>query len=356
MSLNYAKYFRPEVARQSAYHLNFYPRAIKLNQNELPQGFSAQVRRKFINKIKNIPLQRYPQIQPEGLRKKLARRLQVRPEQILVGNGSNVLIHTIISSAAVGDTVMGLVPSFSLYELGAKNLGNRFVGVRIRPPDFTFPLEKLLKKIKQEKPRLIFFSNPNAPTGNLFPRDGLLDVISKAKGLVVVDEAYYQFCGKTLLPSLKRYPNLIIMRTFSKGFGLGGARVGFLVGRAGVIAQIQKVLPPYGINPISEVAALLSLENHSYYKKIIAGVLRERERVFAAMKAMKGLEVYPSATNFLLFRVKDADGCFRHLLKKGVLIRNMSKGKYLSECLRVTIGTKTENNAFLRALSSWKIG
>ncbi len=353
MAKKIEKLFRPEIVQQSGYHLESYPEAIKLNQNELSGGVPPQFRRELLRRWKKIPLERYPLVQPETLRRALAKKMKLQREQVLVANGSNVLIYTLLQAAALKAKVMGVVPAFGLYEMAAELLGNRFISVELDSVNFSFPKKKFLQVLKKEQPQVVLLANPNAPTGNLFSREDLLAVLRAAKGLVVVDEAYYDFSGKTLLPELKKFPNLVLMRTFSKGFGLGGARVGFLMAKAEVIAQVEKILPPYGVNPLSEVAALFALEQAPYYRQRVREVLRERQRVYKEMKKISGLEVFPSDANYLLFRVSDPQACFQFLLGQGVLIRDMSKGRGLSGCLRVSIGLPKENRVFLKALRSF---
>jgi histidinol-phosphate aminotransferase len=249
---------------------------------------------------------------------------------------------------------MGVEPSFSLYRLSAESLGNRFIGFPLNSSDFNLDFESFLKRLKRERPNLVFIANPNAPTGNLFPREGLLEIIKRSQCLVVLDEAYCQFSKATLLPELKRYPNLILLRTFSKGFGLGGARVGFMVAHEEVVEEVGKILPPYVVSPLNEEVALIALEHRSHFQFLVEEVLKERERVFAAMVQIDHVVSFSSDANFILFRVKDNKRCFKHLLKKGVLVRDVSDQPKLSGCLRVTVGKPRENNAFLRALKSYR--
>jgi histidinol-phosphate aminotransferase len=353
MKFSAKKIFRPEVLKSHAYTLSAYPKAVKLNQNELPYDFPPRLKEELFRRIKKLPLQRYPRTQPERLQKRLARALAVGPENILFSNGSNVMIQALILSIPPKGKVLSLEPGFGVFESETQLLGNRYVPVRLKAPHFNFPLEEFLSRMKRERPHLIFIANPNAPTGNLFPTEALLEVIARASCPVVVDEAYYQFSGVTLLPRLKRFPNLMILRTFSKGFGMGGARVGYLVSRKELIREVGKVLMPYCLPVLSEETALLALEHAGHFKKIIAQVCSERERVFSAMQKLPAVECFSSRANFILFRVKSAGACFAHLLKKGVLVRNMSGKSGLEGCLRVSIGRPRENDAFLKALASY---
>ncbi len=348
------KYFRPEVLRQKAYGLKSYSKVIKLNQNELPYDLPLRFKQKLFQRLKKTPFQIYPHTQPDRLAKRLGEILGVASEQILISNGSNVMIQNLMISAAVKGKVMSLEPGFSLFEEEAGILGNRYAPIYLNPPDFELPLKNFIKKMKQERPKIIFIANPHAPTGTLFSPDDILEIIRKAECPVVVDEAYYQFAKVTLLPKIKKYPQLIILRTLSKGFGLGGVRVGFMVAQKPVVEEVKKVTLPYCLPILSEEVALLVLEHRPHFQKIIREVLAERERVFAAMRKMQQVECYSSHANFILFRVKNAKACFQHLLKKGLLVRDMSNKPRLEGCLRVSIGRRSENDAFLRALKTFR--
>lgn len=345
--------FRPEVRRQKAYHLEAYPKAIKLNQNELSRGLSPKIKQELLQQIKKLSLERYPQVQPVKLQQALAKKLKVKPGQILVSNGSNVLIQTLVMSAAVKGVVMAPEPTFALYRLAAESLGNRFVPLPLNKKDFSLDLSQAVKLIKKHRPQLIFLPNPNAPTGNLWPKESIQAILDAAPGLVVLDEAYHQFSGVTWLSKLKRYSQLVILQTFSKAYALGGGRIGYLVAHPEVVEQVSKVLTPYCVSQLSEAAALVALKHESYFNKAVEEVIQERDKLFMAMSKLSNLQVYPSAGNFLLFRVKNAKACFQFLLKHGVLLRDQSAYPNLAGCLRVSVGTPKENRIFLRVLKTY---
>ncbi len=343
-------FFRKEILREKAYHLDAHPEAIKLNQNELPYDLPPELKTELLQRLNQLPLQRYPLPQPSRLKERLAGMLQVNPRQIQISNGSNVMIQALTLAASVGGKVMVVDPTFSVYEIEGKILGNRVIQVPLAKKDFGFPLKKFLQGMKAQKPRLIFIPNPNAPTGNLFPREDLLEVVSKAKCPVIIDEAYYQFSRKTLLPELGGFPNLIVLRTFSKGFGLGGVRVGYLVAHEEIAQQVEKVLLPYCLSTVSEAIAHFVLDHLSHFVSVVEEVRQERERMAVEMSLIKAIHVYPSQANFILFRTKNAKKCFDHLLKHGVLVRDVSNKDLLKNCLRVSVGRPEENDEFLAAL------
>lgn len=347
------RYLRPEVLREAAYHLSSYPEAIKLNQNELPYDLPEDLKEELLRRLRALPFQRYPLPQPMALKRRLAEQLGLKPEQIEVANGSNVLIQALILATSLKGKVLTLDPTFSVYEIEAKLFGNRVIRVPLQEPDFGLPLEKTLAALKRQRPNIAFIANPNAPTGNLFPEEALLEVVAKAKCLVVVDEAYVQFSQATLLPHLKKFPNLVLLRTFSKGFGLGGARIGYLAAHPALAENLSKILMPYCLSSLSEATAHFVLDHADRFAPIVAEVIRERGRMLAAMRALPGLRVWDSAANFILFRVKNAKACFARLLAAGVLVRNVSDHGGLKNCLRVSVGRPEENDAFLGALDAY---
>lgn len=344
-------YFRPEVIKEAAYHLDSYPEAIKLNQNELPWDLPISLKEDLFSRLKELPFQRYPLPQPMALKRRLAESLSLKPAQIEFSNGSNVMIQALILATALKGKVLILDPTFSVYEIEAKLFGNKVLKIALPEPDFGFPLQKILSTIKQRRPHLIFLANPNAPTGTLFPGEALLEVVKRAPCLVVVDEAYFQFSKATLLPVLKKHPNLVILRTFSKGFGLGGVRIGYLAAAEKVAENISKILLPYCLSAISETTAHFVLDHSAHFDRAVAQVLAERDRMILAMRALPKIQVFDTAANFILFRVKSAKACFAHLLKAGILIRDVSNHGSLKNCLRVSVGRVEENAAFLIALA-----
>jgi histidinol-phosphate aminotransferase len=345
-------FFRPEVVQEAAYHLDSYPEAIKLNQNELPWDLPGPLKDDLLGRLRELPFQRYPLPQPMALKRRLSEQLGLKPSQLEFSNGSNVMIQALILATALKGKVLILDPTFSVYEIEAKLFGNKVLKVALPEPDFSFPLEKILSVIRQRRPNLIFLANPNAPTGTLFPAEALLEVVKRAPCLVVVDEAYFQFSQATLLPALKKNPNLVILRTFSKGFGLGGVRIGYLAAAEKVAENISKILLPYCLSALSETTAHFVLDHAAHFDRAVAQVLAERDRMLKAMRALPKIQVFDTAANFILFRVRGAKKCFEHLLKAGILVRDVSNHGGLKNCLRVSVGRAEENKAFLRALAA----
>ncbi|HSA60384.1 MAG TPA: aminotransferase class I/II-fold pyridoxal phosphate-dependent enzyme, partial [bacterium] len=220
---------RKEVRKLKGYRLSSPPHRIKLNQNESPWDLPSPLKEEILERLRRAAWNRYPTPFCDPLRRKIAAREGWAPEGVIVSGGSNILIQALTIAASVGGKILTVTPSFSLYEIEGALLGNRVVAVPLRKGDFSFPRDLFLKRLKAVKPQAVFLANPNAPTGNLFPEEDLVAVMEKAPGLVVIDEAYYPFSGHTMAPYLKKHKNLVIVRTLSKAFSLGGVRLGYLL-------------------------------------------------------------------------------------------------------------------------------
>lgn len=328
---------KPAIEAMQAYEAKEIPCKIKLDANESPYGFEH-----LIPPLKDIKTNRYPDPEARELRRVLARRWGISSSNILHGNGSDELIHYIITT--FGGPVLYPVPTFSMYGIISRSLGERVIEVPLTK-EFDIDIKKALGIIKKERPRLVFLSSPNNPTGNCFSTEAMLRIIEYSPGIVVVDEAYEPFSRKRgFLPFLKDYRNLLIMRTLSK-IGLAALRIGFLIGASDIIATINKVRLPFNVNSYSQAIALNILRSKGLIERTIRSITSERERLFLALSKIKGVKPYPSEANFILFEVAHPEKVYRALLKRGILIRNMDS--QIKGCLRVTVGTERENSLFL---------
>ena len=289
-------------------------------------------------------MNRYPDSEAKALKKIISKNLRLNPENILFGNGSDELIYYLIT--VFGGPVLYPVPTFSMYGIISQALGEKRIEVPL-DDEFDLDTDRILPLIKKEKPGIIFLSSPNNPTGNCFSADRILKIV-ESTSLVVIDEAYQPFSSeKGFLPMLNDYKNLVILRTLSK-IGFAGLRVGFMIADREIINEVNKVRLPFNINSLSQAAAAALLQNTHTIKLHMGLITSERERLLNELWKLRGIKPYPSEANFILFKVKNSDKIYCRLLKKGVLVRNM-RGT-VNECLRVTVGTKKENNIFIKAL------
>jgi len=353
---------RPEVRALQAYQagLDSAPgRRVKLDANESPFALGEGIRGAIADELRaalsDVELHRYPDPEARELRRLLAQEMGLRPAQVLATNGSDEAIQLLLLAVAgPGVTVLTPVPTFVMYELGARALGLRYVGV---PLDGEYALDTgaFLAAIRNEQPRLVFLAWPNNPTGGLLDEAAVLTIIracngEEAQALVVVDEAYYHYSGRTVLPRLAELPNLVILRTLSK-VGLAGIRLGMLAASAPLVEEINKVRGPYNVNALSQAAARVVLRHGDVVRRNAAVIVKERERVLRALRDLAGVTIFPSQANFFLMRTRlPGDAVHQGLLARGVLVRNFSRAPFLSDCLRVTLGSPEENDAFLAAL------
>jgi histidinol-phosphate aminotransferase len=334
------KLVKKEVRSLQAYNAKEIPCRAKLDANESPFGFDIDLKA-----LESIRTNRYPDPEAKTLKKLLAKDYRVDSSNILQGNGSDELIYYLITT--FGGPVLYPVPTFSMYGIIAQALGEKGVEIPL-DGDFDLDADRMSKAIRKEKPKLVFLSSPNNPTGNCFSAGRILKIVEASPGLVVVDEAYQPFAGgRGFLPMLKDYENLLIMRTLSK-IGLAALRLGFLVADARIIAEINKVRLPFNVNSFSQTMAVKALKEKKVLRSFIKNIVSERERLLKEMNEIAGTSPFPSEANFVLFKVKDPSGLHNSLLNKGILVRNIKDS--VPGCLRVTIGTREENTAFLTEL------
>ena len=345
------KLLRPEVLALHAYHVPPASGMIKLDAMENPYLLPRALREDIARLVADAEINRYPDAAARELKTAIGKVTNLPPGMdILPGNGSDEIIQLLaLAVARPGAVLLSVEPSFVMYRMIATFTGMRYVGVPLTD-DFLLDLDATLDAIKREQPALVFLAYPNNPTGNLFDADAVRQIIQAAPGLVVVDEAYYAFASDSFIPHLAHYDNLLVMRTFSK-LGMAGLRLGFLAGRAAWLSQLEKLRLPYNVGVLPQLVATRLLEHHDVLLTQAEDIKLERTRLLALLDAISGVRAYPSAANFILFRVAKATQIFEGLKRRGVLIKNLNGGHpALIDCLRVTIGTPAENERFVSAL------
>ncbi|MDE2059333.1 MAG: histidinol-phosphate transaminase [candidate division NC10 bacterium] len=327
------------------------PDLIKLDANESPFPLPEELRRELRAALDQVDVHRYPDAKADRLRSVLAAQLQVAPGALVLGNGSDELIQLLLlATSGPGATALAPVPTFSMYELIARAQGLRFEGVPLGPR-FGPDLPALIETIERVRPKVVFLATPNNPTGGVFSEAEIFKILAVAPGLVVVDEAYGAYGGRTMLPALIDQERLVILRSLSK-IGLAGLRIGYLVAHPAFAAEMEKVRLPFNLNSFSQAAAVVLLNHQAWIDANVRKVVRERARVMSCLVALPDVEAFPSAANFILFRTTRPGGdLFETLLQQGVLVRNLGSVPGLHDCLRVTVGTKAENDQFVEALT-----
>lgn len=342
---------RPEILALHAYHVPPAAGMVKLDAMENPHLLPQGLRDEIARLVADAAINRYPDAAAQQLKAAIA-RVSGLPAgmEVLLGNGSDEIIQLLAQAVARPDAVLlSVEPSFVMYKMIATFVGMRYVGVPLAQ-DFSLDLHATLDAIEKEQPALVFLAYPNNPTGNRFDAADVRRIIEAAPGLVVVDEAYYAFARDSFIPHLARYDNLLVMRTFSK-LGMAGLRLGFLAGSAAWLSQLEKLRLPYNVGVLPQLVAAKLLEHHDVLLAQAESIRQERARMLAALNSVVGVRTYSSEANFILFRVAKATRVFEGLKQRGVLIKNLDGGHpALTDCLRVTVGTKQENVQFLSAL------
>ena len=341
---------KPEVRAVAGYHLKAYDCPVKLNQNESPFDVPEALKVEILDAVRQRPWSRYPQPMPMDLVAALARHVGTDPEGMIVCNGSNTLIQLVLAvSTSPGAPVVVPSPSFSLYDLYAGIFGGRAVPVSLAP-DYTFDIPAIRDAVCRERAHTVILCSPNNPTGCRMHRADLVSILEGTDALVVVDEAYGEFSDWTALDLLPQYPNLIVLKTFSKALGAAGIRIGYLMAHPDLTREILKGKIPFDINVFSHTAALKILARSDIIQDRVSFIIAERERVRNVLREIDGVCVRPSHANFMLIEVADPKTVFVGLVARGVLVRDVTGYPMLSNALRVNVGTVEENDQFLHAL------
>jgi histidinol-phosphate aminotransferase len=318
------------------------------NPFELPPPLAAQL----AERLSGVALNRYPAPRPGALIDKLKHVMNVPDAcDVLLGNGSDEIIGMIsVACARPGAKVLAPVPGFVMYQVLAQLANLEFVGVPLNA-DFTLDTAAMLAAIEKHQPAVVYLAYPNNPTGNLFDENDIERIMAAAsRSLVVIDEAYQPFAGRSWMPRAGDFDNVVVMRTVSK-LGLAGIRLGYLAGRAAWLAELDKVRPPYNVNVLTQATVDFLLDHVDALDAQAALLRAERAKLAGAVAELPGAEVFPSAGNFLLVRVPDASATFETLLSERVLIKNVSKmHPLLANCVRLTVGSPEENTQLLAAL------
>lgn len=345
-----SKYLRAEVEAAQAYGVVKAEPGIKLDQNECPWDMPVGLKVSITEKLIKTDFNRYPLEDVLEFKKQLAKLNNVFTDQVAIANGSNVLIQALTLLIKPHSKVLIMEPTFPLYRLEAELFGHKVVAVPLSE-DFRLQPELVLAAIKKENPALMFIANPNAPTGNIFAKEQLYRIIKAAGCLVVVDEAYYPFSGETLTDWMGEFPQLVILRTLSKAYGLAGVRVGYALGDADVIFQLNKILLPFNLSRVAIVIAGEVLAHDDYVGRQVKLVLKERQRVFEGLQKIPVVTPFPSDSNYILFRCPNSAWLLRELKKHQIILRDVADDNSLKNCARVAIGTPEENDAFLEAVT-----
>ncbi len=344
---------RDDLRALEGYHSPQVDVRVRLNTNESPVAPPAEWRDAFAAELSRVEWHRYPDRAATDLRAAIAGLHGVDPAQVFAANGSNEVLQTLLLTyAGPGRTVATFEPTYQLHSHIARLTGATVVEGE-RAADFTLDLGEVDRVLGDAGPTVTFLCSPNNPTGIEESPDDVRAVISRAPGLVVVDEAYAQFASWSALDLLDEDLPLVVTRTFSKTWSMAGARLGYLVGPTWVVDALEKVILPYHLDTAKQIGGRLAVRYADQMHARVQTIVAERVRIAEALAGMP-VDAFPSGANFILFRPRHTDGrtVWQELLDHDVLIRDCSGWPRLEGCLRVTVGLAEENDAFLHALSA----
>ena len=345
---------RRDVQSMNAYAIQDSTGMVKLDAMENPHRLPAALQAHLGQRLGALALNRYPDGRINDLRHALADYAQM-PEgfDIMLGNGSDELITLLALACDVPNaSILSPLPGFVMYATSAQLQGLKFIGVPLTA-DFELDEAAMLAAIDEHKPAITYLAYPNNPTANLWDDtviENIINAVGKQGGLVVMDEAYQPFASKSYINRIAQHSHVLLMRTLSK-FGLAGVRLGYMMGPKALIAEIDKVRPPYNISVLNCECALFALENQDVFKAQAYDLIAQRAMLLDALGKISGVKCWKSDANMILVRVADSTKTFESMRAHGILVKNVSKmHPLLTNCLRLTVGAADENLLMLAAL------
>jgi histidinol-phosphate aminotransferase len=339
---------REAVKNLPSYHPPLGNRdGLRLDFNENTVGCSPRVL-ESLRRLGAEQFARYPERRPSEIL--LAAHLGVEPEELLLTNGTDEAIHLVCETyLQPADEVLIVVPTFAMYEIYAGATGAQVVSIAAAS-DFRFPTEQVIERINS-RTRMIAVANPNNPTGTLVPSEQLLEIVAAAPGAAVfIDEAYFEFCRQTLIPRWRDFPNLFVSRTFSKAYGLAGLRIGVLLGNQQQMPWIRRVSSPYSVNQVALCCLPAALLDQAYVRDYVAEVCQGREQLERLLGRLH-LPFWPSRANFVLVSLGALHAAFVGAMRRrGILVRDRSSDPGCQGCVRLTLGSTTDNQRLFASL------
>ena len=340
---------KSEVRELKAYTLKRQDCQIKLNQNESPADMPSDLKELILERVQQKPWNRYPDFHPQDVLERLGADHGLCSRSVLIGNGSNELLQAIFQACVgPGQTVSIPCPTFTLYKTMIAANGGSTDLVHL-DSDLQYDAALYLSRAAL-KDRHLVICNPNNPTGSWLSPEVISQLCESTPRLVIVDEAYIEFAETPGCASLiAKHSNLIVLRTYSKAMGLAGVRFGYALGSPELMDEVGKIKLPYNVGHFGLEVIRAALDSKQYTAALADQIIKERQRVFRELDGM-GVEAVPSKANFILFRHQTSAILWQNLVQRGILIRDVSHYPRLSGCLRVTIGSRADNDAFLNAM------
>ncbi|MFC4639078.1 pyridoxal phosphate-dependent aminotransferase [Deinococcus hohokamensis] len=343
---------RPAVRAVPAYPFTPADVPIKLDQNENPYDFPAELKAEALRRMGERAWNRYPDLHADTLRERVAAYEGWEASGVVLTPGSNVLIKILTELAGIGQTVLTVEPTFSVYTLEASLLGARLVQLPLNE-DFSMPVDALKAALSAHEPGVLYITQPHAPTGFVDSPEAVRELVDAARDwVIVVDEAYHEYSATDYRDLVRQHPNALSLRTFSKAWGLAGIRAGYALTSPALAENLQKLVSAFTMNTLTQCALEVALEQPAYVQERVREGVQERERVLAALRDHPTCEALPSQGNFFLLRVPDPQAAYQHLLSRGIVIRRQDSVPGLRGCLRVAIGSPAENDALIEAVQA----
>jgi histidinol-phosphate aminotransferase len=344
---------RADLRELTGYHSPQLDVSVRLNTNESPYPPPAEFVEAWCRALAAAPLHRYPDRAATALRNAIAQRLAQPAARVFAANGSNEVLQTLLLTyGGPGRRCLIFEPTYALHSHLARITGTEVV-VAARGDDFLIDVDHARGVIDRERPDIVFVCSPNNPSGTVEPEATIEAIVAAAPGLVIVDEAYGEFAPFSAVSLVDDERSLVVTRTYSKVWSLASLRLGFAVAPEWVVAELDKVVLPYHLDVATQTAGVLALEHVDAMEARVRHLIEERERLFVALDELPGVEVFPSGANFLLFRIAGAGrAIWEAMVRDGVLVRDFSNWPGVEDCLRVTVGTAEENDAFLTSLTA----
>jgi len=342
-------FFRKDLSDFESYSAGKTEYKVRLNANESFDNLGAEVRREIGKVIENSIYNRYPDADALEVCDLYSKYANVKNVNVMAGNGSDeciqIIAHTFLDT---GDKVAMQSPDFSMYGLYTKVAG----GIPIEFPlskELELDVQGFISMANSEKVKIVFLSNPNNPTGNTIKREDIISIIEGCKCVVVIDEAYFEFYGESVLDKIEKYDNLIVLRTCSK-IGLAAIRIGFMITNSILMLELKKVKPPYNVNSITQSIASVILKDSDIINRNVKNILHERKYLWEKLSKIDGIKLYKAQANFILIKVKNALEIKKRLLEQSINVRSFTSGPLIN-CLRITIGSRQENDCLLKNIT-----
>ncbi len=350
------EYISPHVRSQTAFPaVRVNAQAHRLQWNENPFDFPAELKEEVLQRLAKATWSRYPlSFRALDLMDAVAKAYDIGNDRVVVGNGSSDLLRIVISAVLVpGDHMVAPTPTFGSYKRHAQLLGATAHEIALDPDqEFALPVDELLRTVEETNAKLVVLCAPNNPTGTVYPREQIEQVVRESDALVLVDEAYAEFAGQDLRYLLADYDNVVLVRTFSKAYGMAGVRVGFAMAAPAVAGELQKLVTTFTLSPFSETTAIVALENMAAFQPAIDRIVSERNRLAAGLAELPGVRVFPSGTNFVLVQIDQPSAqAIAHLRDQhNVLVSDLRGQPGFANYLRVSVGLPADNDLTVAAL------